>query len=37
MAAKKKIQQEFYGDAPTSIKDHPFYGFVMRALVAVKL
>ena len=29
MAAKKKIQQEFYGDVPTSIKDHPFYGFTL--------
>ena len=27
MGAKKKIQQEYYGEAPTSLTDHPFYGF----------
>lgn len=29
MAAKKKIQQEFYGEAPETLKDHPFYGMVL--------
>lgn len=29
MAAKKKIQQEFYGEAPETLKDHPFYGMTL--------
>ena len=29
MATKKKIQQEFYGEAPTNLDDHPFYGMVL--------
>lgn len=29
MAAKKKIQQEYYGAAPTNLEDHPFYGFTL--------
>lgn len=29
MAAKKKIQQDYYGAAPENLQDHPFYGFVL--------
>ena len=29
MATKKKIQQEFYGEAPTNLDDHPFYGMTL--------
>lgn len=29
MATKKKTQQEFYGEAPTSLDDHPFYGMTL--------
>jgi hypothetical protein len=26
MATKKKVQQEYYGEAPTTLDEHPFYG-----------
>lgn len=29
MATKKKTQQEFYGEAPTNLDDHPFYGMTL--------
>ena len=29
MAAKKKVQREYYGEAPTTLEDHPFYGMVL--------
>ncbi len=29
MAAKKKIQQEYYGEAPVTLEDHPFYGMML--------
>ena len=29
MAAKKKIQREFYGEAPKTLNDHPFYGMIL--------
>lgn len=29
MAAKKKVQQEYYGEAPTNLDDRPFYGFTL--------
>ena len=29
MAAKKKVQQEYYGEAPTTLEDHPFYGMTL--------
>lgn len=29
MAAKKKIQQEYYGEVPATLEDHPFYGMVL--------
>ena len=29
MAAKKKVQQEFYGDVPDTLDEHPFYGFTL--------
>lgn len=29
MAAKKKIQQEYYGEAPATLEDHPFYGMML--------
>ena len=29
MATKKKIQQEFYGEAPTNLDNHPFYGMTL--------
>lgn len=27
--AKKKVQQEFYGEPPKTLSDHPFYGMVL--------
>lgn len=29
MTTKKKTQQEFYGEAPTNLDDHPFYGMTL--------
>lgn len=29
MATKKKTQQEFYGEAPTNLDGHPFYGMAL--------
>ena len=29
MATKKKTQQEFYGEAPMNLDDHPFYGMTL--------
>ena len=29
MSAKKKVQQEYYGEAPKTLKDHPFYGMTL--------
>lgn len=29
MATKKKVQQEYYGKVPTTLEDHPFYGFTL--------
>lgn len=29
MAAKKKNQQEYYGEVPATLEDHPFYGMVL--------
>ena len=29
MATKKKTQQEFYGEAPMNLDDHPFYGITL--------
>lgn len=29
MATKKKAQQEFYGDVPENLDEHPFYGFTL--------
>lgn len=29
MAAKKKNQQEYYGEVPATLEDHPFYGIVL--------
>ena len=29
MVTKKKTQQEFYGEAPTNLDDHPFYGMTL--------
>lgn len=29
MATKKKVQQEYYGEVPITLEDHPFYGFTL--------
>jgi phosphate starvation-inducible protein PhoH len=29
MATKKKVQNEFYGEAPQTLADHPFYGMTL--------
>ena len=29
MAAKKKVQQEYYGEVPATLEDHPFYGMIL--------